>query len=145
MAPRMLLCALLLLMTLTSCGGQFTDPNETRITGWTGIDARPLLSVGQTGAIWGILPDSGQSSIYTEEFVTTFPEVGHNTLTALTSPGSYFVLFGCSSADPDLNGGLYEAQVVNGSHAVPEPRRKVEFFDDRNAGLNCGGDSHGDA
>jgi len=161
MVLRKIGCTLILIV-IAGCGGSvssedygsrpiFHDPNETRISGWTGIDARSLVPDDRVGYI-ALAPDRGQSRIWVEDFGLKFgPSAGNGQLTADVGPGSYFVLLGeCSSPYPGQLGpqgpfglvipsGLYEAEVVNGSHAVPVRSKNVELFDDSSGGLDCTG------
>lgn len=124
----------------------FHDPHETRIAGWTGIDARPLVPSNEADRISGIFANNGQpigepvrNSLYLSEFTYYGAHVGGNQLTAQVKPGSYLLLLGCGStfytAQP--MDGLYEAEVTNGSHAVPVrvPAGTIGLFDDEGGGL----------
>jgi hypothetical protein len=133
-------------MALAACNDRFPsdqpvfhDPHETRVVGWTGIDASSLVPEGRVGYITGVLRDTGQSLITLGDFIPA-PDVRGNELTALVSPGPYFVLIDeCTGTQWEGAGGVYEAEVLNGSHAVPVVRRSVQYWDARSGGLNCTG------
>jgi hypothetical protein len=126
----------------------FHDPHETRVAGWTGIDARPLVPSNETDQISGIVADNGQTfdvvhngnGLYLSDFTLAVVTVGGNLLTAQVKPGSYLLELGCDSALPhpaEPVGGLYEVEVTSGSHAVPVPvpAGSIGVFDDEGGGL----------
>lgn len=141
-------CTLVLLMVVTACAQSsqsdqpiFHDPHETRIAGWTGVDARSLVPSNYLGSI-GLLTDSGQSSFTSDGWDLAFPPTGEDgsLLTAHVGPGAYFVLVdACSPDSLPGPGKLYEAEVVSGSHAVPTTPRAVQYNDDSAGGLGCTG------
>jgi hypothetical protein len=124
------------------------DPHETRIAGWTGIDARPLVPSNKTDQISGIMANNGQilgeltpNGLLSSDFTSDAATVGGNLLTAQVKPGSYLLLLGrCEAALPDpvkTVRGLYEAEVTSGSHAVPVPVRagSIGIFDSGSGAL----------
>lgn len=127
-------------VVLVACGQEsFNASAESHISGWTGIDARSLVSGGAVGYLT-LLRDTGQGRLFASEFTTPVSN-GDNKLTAVTSPGSYFALVNVCGENSQGDSKLYEAKVVRGSHAAPIAARKVEFWDDRSGELNCSGSS----
>lgn len=123
----------------------FHDPHETRIAGWTGVDARPLVPSNEVDQISGIMANNGQTigeltpnGLLSSDFTSDFATVGGNLLTAQVKPGSYLLELGCDSALPhpaEPVSGLYEVEVTSGSHAVPVPAGSIGVFNDEGGGL----------